>query len=91
MKNLVKFELIIDADVCWLSMMTYINQQLTPLLRNIAYTIDIPDSFTIDNAHPRCVEYCSMMEDIDSVLTEEELKELEEFKQTQFEVENFNS
>ena len=80
MKNPVKFELIIDADICWLSLMTYVNQRLDPLLRNITYTLDIPDSFLTDNTHPRCIEYCKLMAEIDSALSKEELKELEHLR-----------
>ena len=80
MKNPVKFELVIDADVCWMSMMTYVDQRLEPLLRNITYTLDIPESFLIDNHHPRCKEYCEMLKEIDSALSKEELEELEQLR-----------
>ena len=77
MKNPVKFELVIDVDVCWLSLLTYVNQRLEPLLRNIPYSLDIPDSFLVDNDHPRCVEFCELMAEVDTALSKEELEELE--------------
>ena len=72
MKNKVVIELTIDIDTCWLSLLTYIDQRIDPLLRNIPHTINIPDYFMVDNSHPRCKEYREMMSDIDSALSREE-------------------